>query len=139
MLWMQLYEWCHKYVCDVVIRCKIPEKKLLQTTIHLRKSIQLKLYSHLVTNVWISSFILILIFWWLQLAAWEATESLSKFYLEFWIYLENKICILPGLNCFLPHWQPVSSWVLVETLNNDECDMLYAPNFMRSWVIVQIE
>ena len=22
----QLYEWCHKYVCDAVIRCKIQEK-----------------------------------------------------------------------------------------------------------------
>ena len=26
VLWMQLYEWCHKYVFDVVISCKIEKK-----------------------------------------------------------------------------------------------------------------
>ena len=24
--YLKLYEWCHKYVCDVAIKCKIPEK-----------------------------------------------------------------------------------------------------------------
>ena len=42
------------------------KKKLLQITIPLRKWIQLKVYSHLVTNVWISSLTLILIFWWIE-------------------------------------------------------------------------
>ena len=48
--------------------CKIQEKKLLQTTIHLRKWIQLKVFNHPVNNVWMISLFLILIFWWIELA-----------------------------------------------------------------------
>ena len=51
----------------LIICCKI-QKKLLQITIPLRKYIQIKVYSHPVKNVWISSLTLILIFWWTDLA-----------------------------------------------------------------------
>ena len=32
-------------------------------------------------------------------------KCLPKFYIWFWRYLEKKICILPDLSRFLPHWQ----------------------------------
>ena len=46
----------------LIIWCKIQEKKLLKTMIPLRKYIQLKVYSHHIKNVWISSLTLFLIF-----------------------------------------------------------------------------
>ena len=53
-------------------------KKLLQTTINLRQWIQTKAYSQPVKNIWISSLILILIFWWIELTVWETTEKFTK-------------------------------------------------------------
>ena len=73
----------HKYVC-VVIRCKMQEKNywkqqfIWKKWIKGLKSIQLKVYSHHAKNIWISFLILILIFWWIQLAVWEATEKFIK-------------------------------------------------------------
>ena len=96
----------------LVIWCKMQRKKLLQITVSLRKWIQLKVYSHPVKNVWISFLILILIFWWIQLAVWEATKKFIKI-LSLILKISGKENLYDGF------------------------DMLYVP--MRSWAIVQIE
>ena len=50
----------------------------------------------------------------------EQQKSLLKFYHEFWRNFEKKMCILPDLNHFFPHWQTVSSRMLIETLHSGD-------------------
>ena len=66
-------------------------------------------------------------------------KSLPKFYLYFWRYLEKKIFILLDLISFFHTGKPVSSRMLVEVLCSDGFHMLYVPNFMKSWMLVQTE
>ena len=99
-----------KYVRDVGHMVQNTEKESPWTKISLRKWIQLKVYSHPVKNVWISSLTLILIFWWIERAVLRSqnfTKSLPNFYLWFLRYLENECVfyILPDLNRFLPQWK----------------------------------
>ena len=78
----------------------VTNKFVLVSTIHLRKWIQLKVYSYLVKNVWISSFILTLRFWWLQLAVWEATESHQNFVFNFEDIWKRKFVFYQALIAF---------------------------------------
>ena len=75
----QICWWCWLY--GVKYR-----KKLLQTTIPLRKWIQLKVYSHTVKNVWVSCLILVMIFWWTGLAI---LRSHGKVYQNFIFNFED--------------------------------------------------
>ena len=99
MLWKQPHERKRSQICSQCWSYSVKyRKKLLQTTIPLRKWIQLKFYSYSVKNVWISSLTLIFIFWWIELAILRSHRNV---YQDFWRYLEKKICILLALNCFL--------------------------------------
>ena len=121
----------------LVIWCKMQRKKLLQITVSLRKWIQLKVYSHPVKNVWISSLTFVLIFWWIELAIWRSHRKICQNFI--FDYLGRKICIVnQTLIAFFHTEEPVSSQFL-ETSYNGGFYMLYVPNFMRPWLIVQTE
>ena len=127
MSWLITHEYIYNTICktiykkiDTGIRIKKSiRKKITANYNSFKKKIQLKVYSHPVKNVWISSLILILIFWWIDFfhPFSEATEKFTKILSLILKIFGKKNCILPGLNCFLAHWQPVSSWVLAETLH----------------------
>ena len=86
----------------LVIWCKMQRKKLLQITVSLRKWIQLKVYSHPVKNVSTSSLTFVLIFGWIELVIWRSHRKICQNFI--FDYLGRKICIVPDLNRFLPHW-----------------------------------
>ena len=119
-----------KYIHDVDHMVYNSEKNLLQITISLRKWIQLKVYSHPVKNVWISSLTLIMIFWWIELAI---LRSHRKIYQNFIFNSEDiwkrKFVFYQTLIAFFHTGKPVSSRVLVET--SDGFYMLYVPNCMK--------
>ena len=124
----------------LIIWCKIEKKKLPQITIPLRKWIQLKVCSHPVKNVWISSLTLILIFWWIELAI---LRSHRKIYQNFIFNCEDiwkrTFVFYQTLIAFFLAGKSVSSRLLVETSYSDRFYMLYVPNFVRSWVVLQRE
>ena len=126
----------HKYVRDVDQMRQNTEKKLPQMTISLWKWTQLKVYSHPVQRVWISSLTPILIFWWTELVILRIHR---KVYQNFIFNFGKKICIVSDLKLFLPHWKTcfIPSIGMVETSYCDGFYMLYVPCFVRSWVIVQ--
>ena len=68
-------------VAMLMIWAKIQKRNVLQITIPLRKSIQLKVYSHPVKNVWIGSLTLILIFFWIELVILESHKKVYQNYI----------------------------------------------------------
>ena len=91
MFWKQLYEKWKSHICS---RCwsngvKYRKKKLLQTTIPLRKWIQLKVYSHSVKNVWISSLTLILIFCWIELTILRSHIKVSQNFIFNFVFYQT--------------------------------------------------
>ena len=116
-------------------------KKLLQTTNYLWKWIYLKVYSHPIKNVWISSLTLILIFWWIELGilrshrkGYQNFTLICKIFGEKCIFYENLIALFRTAPSGL-----VSSRMLIETWYSDGFSMLYIPYSMKSWMTVQIE
>ena len=53
----------------------------------------------------------------------------------------KKICIVPYLRRFIPHWKTcfILSVGIIQTSYSDGFYMLYVPKLIRSWVIVQTE
>ena len=122
----------------LLIWCKIEKKKLLETTIPLRKWIWSKVYSHPVKNVWISSLTLIMIFWWTE-PFWEAAEKFQNFIFNFKDIWKRQFVFYNTLIAFFHTGKLVSSRVFIETSYSDGFYMLHFLNFLRSRVIVQIE
>ena len=125
----------------LIIWCKIQEKKLLKTMISLRKYIQLKVYSHHIKNVWLSSLTLFLIFWWIELAISRIHRTgYENFIFNFEDIRHRKIVLYQTLIVLFQSSKPVSSRVLVETSQIDGVFYVKCPpNFMRSSAIVKIE
>ena len=107
-------------------------KKLLQTTNYLWKWIYLKVYSHPIKNVWISSLTLILIFWWIEILR-RHRKPYQNFIFSFEDVWKIKFVFYQTLIAFFHTGKPASSRVLVENLYSDGFYMLYITNFMRSW------
>ena len=98
----------------LVIWCKMQRKKLLQITVSLRKWIQLKVYSHPVKNVWISSLTLILIFLWIELVIFGSHKKVyQSFILNSGGIWKIKFVLYQILTPFFYTGKPVSSRVLV--------------------------
>ena len=98
----------------LVIWCKMQRKKLLQITVSLRKWIQLKVYSHPVKNVWISSLTLILIFLWIELVIFGSHKKVyQNFILNSGGIWKIKFVLYQILTPFIYTGKPVSSRVLV--------------------------
>ena len=138
MLWMQLHERWKSHTCSWCSSFGVKYgEKLMQTIIDLRKLSQSKVYSYPIKNVWISSLILIFIFWWTELNVWSHIKICQSFIINFEDIWEREFVFDQALSAFF-QWHPASSWMLVETSYSDRFDMLYFSNFMRSWLIVQI-
>ena len=98
----------------LVIWCKMQRKKLLQITVSLRKWIQLKVYSHPVKNVWISSLTLILIFLWIELVIFGSHKKVyQNFIFNSGGIWKIKFALYQILTPFFYTGKPVSSRVLV--------------------------
>ena len=98
----------------LVIWCKMQRKKLLQITVSLRKWIQLKVYSHPVKNVWISSLTLILIFLWIELVIFGSHKKVyQNFIFNSGGIWKIKFVLYQILTPFFYAGKPVSSRVLV--------------------------
>ena len=105
---------------DVFIWCKIQEKKLLETIIPLGKCIQLKVYSHYVKNIWISSLTLFMIFWWIELAILRIRrKGYQNFIFNFEDIWKRTIVLYQTLIAFFHTSKLVWSRVLVKTPHSD--------------------
>ena len=121
----------------LIIWCKIQEENYckLQTTINLRKWIQLKVYSQKCMDKFVDPNFDILMNWASRMRSHR--KVYQNFIFNFEDIWKRKFVFYQALllsstlaTCFIPS---------VETLYSGEADTLYVPNFMRSWVIVQIE
>ena len=101
-------------VAMLIIWGKIQKKNVLQITIPLRKSIQLKVYSHPVKNVWIGSLTLILIFLWIELVILGSHKKVYQNFIfnsgDIW---KIKFVLYQILTAFFYTGKPVSSRLLV--------------------------
>ena len=108
VLWMQLHERWKSQICSWCWSYSVKYNKKVTTNYNLsRKWIQLKVKNVWIScqNIWISSLILIWIFWWIELAVLRSHRKVYQNCIFDFKISEKKICILPDLNCFLPHWQ----------------------------------
>ena len=104
----------------------IQKKKLLQITIPLRKWIQLKVSSHSVKNVWISSLTLILIFCWIELAILRSHIKVSKNFIFNFVFYQTLIA-------FFHTEKSILSRVLVEILYSDRFTYYTSLTFWGLW------
>ena len=129
-----------KYVSNVAHMVWKTGKKLPQTTIPLRKWIQLKVLEwpcQKCMGKFFDRYYDILMNWASHI------EKLQKVYqncmFTFKVIWKRKFVFYQSLIVFFHTGKLVSSWVLVETSYSDGFYMLHVPNFIRSWVTVQIE
>ena len=104
----------------------IQKKKLLQITIPLRKWIQLKVSSHSVKNVWISSLTLILIFCWIELAILRSHIKVSQNFIFNFVFYQTLIA-------FFHAEKSILSRVLIEILYSDRFTYYTSLTFWGVW------
>ena len=98
----------------LIIWGKIQKKKFLQITIPLRKWIQLKVCSHPIKHVWVSSLTPILIFWWIELVILRSHRKVyQNFICNFGDIWKIRFVLYKTLNDFFHTGKLVSCRLLV--------------------------